>query len=255
MNGSMVPLLVVLGLVMPAAGAQETQWQDVPGGMFRSALRLEGPGQVVRVDPFSMTTRPVSHTQFARFLAQAPQWQRGRVPALFASPGYLGKWEGGSMPGPGLDPNAPVVDVTWHAASAYCRWAGGRLPTFLEWEYASAADVQDPDARRMANWRTATALDGTTHAQDAQHDIPNVYGLYQLHGANWEWVEDFSSLLGPGDRRGQDDGQALRYCGAAALAFDDASNYAVVKRFVLLSALESHSTLGNLGFRCARSLS
>lgn len=255
MKGAWVPPLVVLGMSIPTAGALEHDWQDVQGGMFHSALLLEDPGRPVRVPSFSMTTRPISHAQFSQFLGQSPQWQRDRVPALFASPGYLRKWVDGATPGEVLDPNAPVVDVTWHAASAYCRWTGGRLPTFLEWEYASAADATQPDARGQSRWRAAVAHDGTAHAQDAKHDIPNAYGLYQLHGATWEWVEDFSSLLGQGDRRGQDDGQALRYCGAAALSFEDAGNYAVVKRFVLLSALNAHSTLGNLGFRCARSAS
>ena len=56
-----------------------------------------------------------------------------------------------------------------------------------------------------------------------------------------------------GDRRGQQDGEALRYCGATAMSFNDPGDYGVVKRFVLLSALQPGATLGNLGFRCARS--
>ena len=77
--------------------------------------------------------------------------------------------------------------------------------------------------------------------------------MHGLHGAHWEWTQDFSSLLGDGDRRGQDDGESLRFCGATALAFNDPGDYGVVKRFVLLSALQPGATLGNLGFRCARS--
>jgi len=60
-------------------------------------------------------------------------------------------------------------------------------------------------------------------------------------------------LLGGGDRRGRDDGDALQYCGASAMAFNDPADYGAVKRFVLLSALTPAATLGNLGFRCARS--
>src|SRR5690606_20683744 len=107
------------------------------------------------------------------------------------------------------------------------------------------ADATRADARHDRQWRLRQANDGTPHAPDAAADAPaNVYGVRGLHGAYWEWTGDATSLLGGGDRRGRDDDDALPYCRASAMA---------VKRFVLLSALTPAATLGNLGFRCARS--
>ena len=94
-------------------------------------------------------------------------WRRDRVPAVFASPGYLGHWSGADAPGERLDPDAPVVHVNWYAADAYCREQGARLPTFLEWEYAAAADATRLDARRDPQWRLHRASDGTPQAIQA----------------------------------------------------------------------------------------
>ena len=250
-------LLLPLLLLVPAiAGASEPghDYRAIPGGAFRSAVRFEENAALQPVAGFALMARPVSNAQFAAFLARNPQWRRDRVPAIFSSPGYLGHWAQPDAPGPALDPHAAVAHVTWYAADAYCREQQARLPTFLEWEYAAAADATRRDARGDTAWRMHQVNDGTRHAPDAAADAPpNIYGVYGLHGALWEWSEDFASLLADGDRRGQQDGDSLRYCGATALAFNDPGDYGVVKRFVLLSALQPGATLGNLGFRCARS--
>ena len=68
----------------------------------------------------------------------------------------------------------------------------------------AAADATRKDARGDRQWRARRANDGTPHALDAAKDAPaNAYGVYGMHGANWEWSDDFASLLGDGDRRGQ----------------------------------------------------
>lgn len=251
------PMLALSLVLAPAtAGATGTalQYRQVDGGPFQSSVRFEEAAGTVQVAGFDLMERPVSNAQYAAFLAAHPAWQRGRVPAVFASPGYLGHWSTADAPGDALDPQAPVVHVNWHAASAYCRAHGARLPTFLEWEYAAAADATRRDARSDRAWRIRHIDDGTPRALDARPGAPaNAWGVHGLHGAVWEWSEDFASLMGEGDRRGQDDGQVLRYCGATALSFNDRGDYGVVKRFVLLSALQPVATLGNLGFRCARS--
>ncbi|AKC86363.1 formylglycine-generating enzyme family protein [Pseudoxanthomonas suwonensis] len=256
-----IALLLALAPALAGAGGHEdgqengaAAWQAVPGGEFRSAVRFEEAAGTVPVASYALMARPVSNAQFAAFLQRQPQWRRDRVPAVFASPGYIGHWAAADAPGAGLDPDAPVVHVNWYAADAYCREQQARLPSFIEWEYAAAADATRRDARHDRQWRMRQVDDGTPRAPDARPDaVANVHGIHGLHGAHWEWIEDFSSLLGDGDRRGQDDGQALRYCGATALAFNDPADYGVVKRFVLLSALQPGATLGNLGFRCARS--
>ncbi|MQP74502.1 SUMF1/EgtB/PvdO family nonheme iron enzyme [Stenotrophomonas sp. MYb238] len=249
-------LLLLLLLAPAAAGATEADagYRGIPGGPFRSSVRFEQTSATQDVAAFSLMARPVSNAQFAAFLARNPQWRRDRVPAIFSSPGYLGHWALPDAPGEGLDPQAPVTHVNWYAADAYCRADQARLPTFLEWEYAAAADATRRDARGDHAWRLRQVNDGTPRAPDAAAGAPaNAYGVHGLHGAYWEWSEDFASLLADSDRRGQEDGDALRYCGASAMAFNDPGDYGVVKRFVLLSALPPGATLGNLGFRCARS--
>lgn len=247
-------LLLALASALAVAGDAGSGYRWIEGGDFRSSVRFEEATRVVRVASFSLMERPVSNRAFAAFVARQPQWRRDRIPAVFASPGYLGQWATAGAPGPSLDPDAPVVHVNWYAADAYCRAQQARLPRFVEWEYAATADATRRDARHDAVWRMRQVNDGTPHAIDAAPDAPaNAYGIHGLHGAHWEWSEDVASLLGDGDRRGQQDGDALRYCGATAMSFNDPGDYGVVKRFVLLSALQPDATLGNLGFRCARS--
>ncbi|KAF1684919.1 hypothetical protein B1992_13890 [Pseudoxanthomonas broegbernensis] len=251
-----LPLALVLVLAPALAGAADpgAGYREIAGGPFRSSVRFEEGAGDTPVASYLLMERPVSNAQFAAFVAAHPQWRRGRVPAVFSSPGHLGHWARADAPGDAVDADAPVVHVNWYAADAYCRAQGARLPTFLEWEYAAAADATRRDARHDPAWRMRQIDDGTPRALDAAPGAPaNAWGVHGLHGAAWEWSEDFASLLGDGDRRGQDDGEPLKYCGATALAFNDRGDYGVVKRFVLLSALQPGATLGNLGFRCARS--
>lgn len=247
-------LPLALASAFAAAGDAGSGYRPVEGGDFRSSVRFEETTRVVRVAPFWLMEKPVSNRDFSAFLARQPQWRRDRIPTVFASLGYLGHWASADTPGDTVDPDAPVVHVNWYAADAYCRAQQARLPRFVEWEYAAAADATRRDARSDTAWRMRQVNDGTPHALDAAPGAPaNAYGIRGLHGAHWEWSEDVASLLGDGDRRGQQDGEALRYCGATAMSFNDPGDYGVVKRFVLLSALQPAATLGNLGFRCARS--
>lgn len=248
-----LPLMMIAALALPAVAGQ-ADYVEIPGGQFRSAIRYEENDGNLGVPAFSMMKHAVTLGEFQAFVERHPQWRRDRLPAVFSSPGYLAHWASAEAPGAQLDPQAPVVQVSWYAADAYCREQGARLPTFLEWEFAAAADGQSRDARANAAWRMRQLDDATPRALDAHADSPpNVYGVSGLHGAIWEWSDDFSSLLSATDKRGQDDGDRLKFCGATALAFNDRQHYAVLKRFALLSALQPGDTLGNLGFRCARS--
>ena len=81
---------------------------------------------------------------------------------------------------------------------------------------------------------------------------PNVYGVRDLHGLVWEWVEDYSALLVSADNREQGDPDELRFCGAGAISVSDRENYAMLMRVAMLSALEGADATANVGFRCAR---
>jgi formylglycine-generating enzyme required for sulfatase activity len=83
---------------------------------------------------------------------------------------------------------------------------------------------------------------------------PNAYGIQDLHGLVWDWVDDASALLVTSDNREQGAADKLRFCGAAALSTDDRENYATLMRVALLSSVQASDATGNLGFRCAKDL-
>jgi protein SCO1/2 len=79
-----------------------------------------------------------------------------------------------------------------------------------------------------------------------------VYGIHDLHGLVWEWVEDFNALFISGDNREQGDPDLLKFCGSGALSVADRENYPVMMRLAMLSSLKARSTTVNVGFRCAQ---
>ena len=90
-------------------------------------------------------------------------------------------WKNGSF---------PVVDVTWEEANQYCTWAGGRLPTEAEWEYAArggSPQARYGDLSEIA-WSKENA-GNQTHEVAAK--LANGYGLYDTLGNVWEWVSDW----------------------------------------------------------------
>jgi formylglycine-generating enzyme required for sulfatase activity len=235
-----------------SAHAAPPEYVTVPGGKFESVLpQGSSPtaSSAVDVASFKMRKQLVTVAEFARFLQTHPEWLKGKVPDVFAEKAYLAHW-----PGPA---QTPVVEVSWFAAKAYCESENARLPTWIEWEYTAAADATRRDARGDPAWRRQILswYERTTSAQlDAVGGPSNAYGVDNMHGLVWEWVDDFNALFIAGDSRTQGDSDLLKFCGAGAINIVDRDSYAVVMRIALLSSLNASDTTGTLGFRCAQSI-
>ncbi|MFT3736255.1 MAG: formylglycine-generating enzyme family protein [Rhodocyclaceae bacterium] len=237
-----------------ASEAAAPHYRALPGGVFRTALPADAA--TVRVAPFRLRTQPVTNREFAAFVRKHPQWQRDKVATVFADARYLSAWQAPADFAP-LDADAPVTEVSWFAATAYCQSEGARLPTWYEWEFAAAADATRRDARSDPVWREEIL---GWYEKPAAMSLPpvtqgkaNAYGIHNLHKLVWEWVEDYNGLFVNVDSRNQGESKLLETCGAAALSLGDRENYAVLMRVAMLAALDGKDNIASVGFRCARS--
>jgi formylglycine-generating enzyme required for sulfatase activity len=222
-----------------------TELIELPGGSFRmgstSFYPEEAPVHTVTVGTFAVERHPVTNAQFSEFVAATGYVtvaEQPLDPALYpgvnpddlragamvfrptAGPVDLRDWRqwwdwatGASWRhpfGPDSDvddrPDHPVVQVAYPDAAAYARWAGRRLPTEAEWEYAAWGgssekswpypwgDEAEPDGRLMANtwqgrfpYRNDGAL-GWVGTSPVGMFVPNGFGLVDMIGNVWEWT-------------------------------------------------------------------
>lgn len=248
------PMLMVLALCFTSL-TRAGEYIALPSGKLSSVLANDSDKDPVAVVSFSMRISPVTKSEFLSFLKANTTWQRTNVARTFADDGYLKDWASPLQLGTSLAGQQPVVNVSWFAAQAFCEAEGARLPTWQEWEYAAAADTTRSDARSDPAWRARIL---SWYARPASNALPNVgsqanvYGVQDLHGVIWEWVDDFNALLVSPDSRSQDDPDKLKFCGAGAISLKDRENYAVLMRIALLSSLNASDSTSSLGFRCAR---
>ncbi|MBL9215915.1 MAG: formylglycine-generating enzyme family protein [Opitutaceae bacterium] len=258
----------------------------------------EGPVHPVRLAPFWIDACTVTNEQFNEFVnATGYRTESERFGWSFVFYGHLtpkqmesavrlvvqgsewwcrldgATWRHPEGPGSHIKKRwaHPVVQVSWQDALAYCAWAGKRLPTEAEWEYAARSglppgnrfpwgDELEPGGRHFMNvWQGRfptenTVADGHYGPAPAKAFKPNAYGLYQMTGNVWEWCWDWfdpgyyargvtDNPTGPaaGDRRVMRGGSYLchaSYC----------NRYRVDAR----SSNTPDSATTNLGFRCVR---
>ena len=203
---------------------------------------------------YELRVTPVSNAEFLAFVTKSTEWQRDRIARVFADAQYLSHW----ITSDGIDRaqrDQPVTHVSWFAAQAFCESEGARLPTWLEWEFAAAADTARKDARADPAWREQILSWYSRPSNSALAAVggpANVYGIRDLHGLVWEWVDDFNALLVSTDSRDQNDPDRLKFCGAGAMSLRDLNNYAVLMRIAMLSSLKAADTTANVGFRCTK---
>ncbi|MEW6303798.1 MAG: formylglycine-generating enzyme family protein [Verrucomicrobiota bacterium] len=238
--------------VAPPAGMAH-----VPAGRFVPLFRSENDAQEIAVKAFYLDALPVTNGDYLEFVRANPQWRRSQIKRLFADENYLKHWAGDLEPGLALT-NAPVTQVSWFAAKAYCAWKGKRLPTTAEWEYAAAASPARPDGENDPQFRQQIVA---WYSQPAPEKLPSVgagranyYGVRDLHGLVWEWVLDFNTALVTGDARGDTGLDRQLFCGAGAQGAKDRADFPAFLRTGFRSSLKAAYTVHNLGFRCAKDL-
>jgi iron(II)-dependent oxidoreductase len=198
---------------------------QIPGGSFMLGASPQDGfvfdnekwAHAVEVQPFAIARAAVSNAAYAAFVdaggyRDAQYWDEAGLAWLRQSglecPRYwrragdawemrrFDRWEA-------LPPDAAVIHVCWHEARAWCRWAGRRLPTELEWEVAAAGQLDSSgglsDNKRRYPWGDAEPapqranLEGHALGTIAVGALPasdSAFGCRQMIGNAWEWTED-----------------------------------------------------------------
>ncbi|MFF7454589.1 formylglycine-generating enzyme family protein [Kitasatospora sp. NPDC008115] len=303
-GGGTAALAVPPPLPSPRAGAAggDDGMVLLPGGEFLMGTEDaegfpgdgEGPVRPVRLKAFRIDTRAVTNGRFAAFVADTgyrTEAERIGWSYVFASflpaalrrgaprPGRTPWWcgvEGAAWnrpEGPGSDVGErgdhPVVHISWNDAAAYAAWAGKRLPTEAEWEYAARGGLEqarypwgdelDPAGEYRCNiWRGTfparnTAADGHRGTAPVDAFEPNGFGLYNVSGNVWEWCADWWTTDHPAERplvdpAGPAAGTDKVIRGGSHMCHRSYCNrYRVAAR----TANTPDSSSGHSGFRCA----
>jgi formylglycine-generating enzyme len=275
---------------------------SLDGGEFRmgSADRWaypgdgEGPVRHVALDPFEIAPHAVTNAEFAEFAdatghvseAERFGWSfvfggllpddfpptRGVASAPWWRQVEEAYWRRPEGPHSDLDGRMdhPVVHASWNDAQAYCEWAGARLPTEAEWEYAARGgldqkvfpwgdDLEPGGEHRMNVWQgafpTENSRDDGFYGTCPVDAFPaNGHGLHNTTGNVWEWCADwYSADFHTRDTRTNPQGPPRgTHRSARGGSYLCHHSYCRRYRVAARTAMEPVSTAGNTGFRCVR---
>lgn len=206
-----------------------TMGSDAKNEMRGGESRPEGPAhQVTIAKPFAAGKTEVTNAQYREFIKAT-----GHTPGRDCSVGFNQEiYAEITFEGPlfGRKPadNEPAVCVSWNEGKMYAAWLSGktghryRLLTEAEWEYVARAGSKtkwpwgdnDTDACKYentfdldtmdgmpkdtkVNWKPLECRDGQARIAPVGKYLPNAFGLYDVLGNVWEWVEDCSLELYP----------------------------------------------------------
>ncbi len=259
----------------------------------------EGPVRQIRVDPFWIDAHPVTTEEFARFVkATGYQTESERYGWSFVFQGHLAgerykqlvedtvlaaQWwckvpgadwahpEGPDSSIEGLE-NYPVTQVSWDDAAAYAEWAGKRLATEAEFEYAQRGGTEqqlfwwgndlEPEGKHMCNVFQGrfpdhdTAADGYAGVAPVDAFPANPYGMLSSIGNVWEWTADWFSPdyhleASPFNPVGPPSGTHRVMKGGSYLCHE---SYCNRYRLGARTGNTPDSAAGNIGFRCVRDI-
>ena len=255
----------------------------INGGTFQMGtndeMPFEAPVHDVALKSFYIDEHEVTIADFAKFV-EATNYKTDAEKFGWSGVFNLktGEWEksdGANWRHPDGEksepnPNEPVTQISWKDANEYSKWAGKRLPTEAEWEFAARGglagkkyawgDELRPNGKPIANWwqgtfpNKNTNEDGFISRAPVKSFEPNGYGLYDTAGNVWEWTADWyaddyyqnSPRENPAGAKSGDE-RVIRG-GSWMCAENFCTNYRVAAR----SHATPDSGLNNLGFRCVK---
>ena len=257
----------------------------------------EGPVRKIQLDGFYIDKCAVTNAQFAEFVtATGYRTESERLGWSFVFQGHIPReryeelvvatvpganwwcrvngadWKHPEGPDFSISTRAhhPVTHISWNDAEAFCTWAGKRLPTEAEWEFAARGGLEQktypwgdeltPGNRHLCNvWQGTFPLvdsgeDGYTGTAPANAFAPNGFGLYNVTGNIWEWCNDWfdaayhltATRFNPAGPPG---GTSKVMKGGSYLCH---ASYCNRYRVAARTSNTPDSATTNIGFRCVR---
>ena len=200
--------VVVIGAFFIINGSKKAGMVFVKGGTFTmgsvSGYSSEKPEHQVTLDDFYIGKYEITNAEYCKFLNDRGNQEEDGDTWLDIDDDdcNIKKNNGKFKPKSGKQ-NHPVIEITWYGARAYCRWAGGRLPTEGEWEYAARGGNKGIGYKYAGSdkiddvaWYETNAEDvGSSHPDYGTHPVgkkkSNELGIYDMTGNVYEWCSDW----------------------------------------------------------------